>query len=93
MKVIAVVIWGALAFYSLLCLWMPELRLYGKGTQKKLGLFASLGLAVFIWFPGLVVAGLATGLLDDESLSTVWIIFSLCMMILIIGSWIEQLSE
>ena len=93
MKVVAIAIWAVLAFYSLLCVWMPEVRPYHKRSEKKFGLFASLGLALFFWFPALVYAGEVTGLIHRESWPLMWVIFSICMFVVIVGSWIEYMSD
>ena len=94
MKVIVLaVIWSALAVYSLLCIWTPGLRPYHRGTEKRFGLFATLAFAIFFWFPLLVLVGLAAGVIGDESLPTMWVIFCLCLLVAFVGSWIEFYSD
>jgi hypothetical protein len=93
MKYLAIAVWALMAFYSLLCIFLPEVRPYYRGLQKKFGLFASLGLAHFFWFLPLVYACEVTGLVGTISPTFKWAVFCLLMFVAIIGSWIEYLSD
>ncbi len=93
MEYILLALWAILLFYSLLCVFLPEVRPYYRGLQKKIGLSASLGFALFFWFWPLVYAGEVTGLIKPWSAEFKWALFTLLMFVTIIGSWIEYLWD
>lgn len=89
--VLVAIIWGLGLFYSALCIFLPEVRPYYKGLNRKFGLSASIGLAIFFWFPALAAAAFSRGLLDKGWWPTLWVVFSLSMSAAIIGAWLELL--
>ena len=93
MRYLAAAVRALLAFYSLLCVFLPEVRPYYRGLNKKFGLSASLGLALFFWFWPLVHAGELTGPVSPTSRTYMYALFSLLMFVAIVGSWIEYLSD
>jgi len=43
--------------YTALCIGIPEIRIYWKGTKTKLGTVSSVGVAWFIWGFSLEIIG------------------------------------
>lgn len=56
-ELLGVIVWGVAATYTALCIFVPELRIYWKQTDKKLGTLSSIGVAVCVWAPTLVLMG------------------------------------
>ena len=57
MQTIGFIGWVLLASYSLVCIWLPEIRfVYWKGKDVKLGAISYCGLALVFWSP--LLAGL-----------------------------------
>lgn len=54
---LGVIVWGAAAVYTAVCIFVPELRIYWMRSDRKLGTLSSIGLAVCVWPPTLTVMG------------------------------------
>lgn len=93
MKFVLTTVWAVLAFYSLLCVFLPGVRPYYRGLEKKIGLCASLGFALFFWFWPLAYAGEVTGLTGPAFTTFKYGVFSLLLFVTIVGSWVEYLSD
>lgn len=63
-ELIAVSIWIAGMAYAALCVGIPEIRMYWKGSNTKMGLVSCLGVAMFFWSPAFVLLGESMGLIS-----------------------------
>jgi hypothetical protein len=64
-ELIAVSIWVAGMVYTALCVGIPEIRMYWKGSDTKMGMVSCLGVAMFFWIPASVLLGESMGLILD----------------------------
>ncbi len=91
-------IWGVGAFYSLLCVLLPEVRPYipsgyfYTGEHKRWGLLGCIEFAMAVWLPGLFYAGIAVGLIAEQHIFGVYLLALLGVVVAIIGGWVEILS-
>jgi hypothetical protein len=98
MKLLTIAIWVAGAFYSALCLGIPEIRPYLKGSlfwtgkQKTLGLLSCVGFAMVFWCPALIYAGIVTGLIPEGFMSATYLAILLGIIVAMVGSWVDLAS-
>jgi hypothetical protein len=87
MEVILLDVWVVLAFYSILCIWIPEIRLFGwRYTSAKFGTVSYVGLALFFWSPALAF----TGLISKENPFLLYVVMLSAGLITVIGYFMDK---
>ena len=56
-EIVGVIVWGLLTAYSAVAVFVPEIRIHWKRSDKKLGTVSSIGFAMFFWSPTLGLMG------------------------------------
>lgn len=88
-ETLAVSIWFAGMAYFGLCVGIPEIRMYWKGSDTKMGLVSCLGCAMFFWGPALVFMCVATGLTSEVYKFAGYIFCGLGLLVAGIGYLID----
>jgi hypothetical protein len=50
------ILWGALMAYTGIAIFVPQIRIYWRGKDFKVGVVSSIGLASFFWWPMIAAA-------------------------------------
>ena len=88
--VILFILWVVLACYSLVCIFVPEIRVFTWfGSGNKLGTLSHFGLAWFFGSPLLV----ATGVLAERYFTLVYVTMMFAMILMFIGMKVDRLSN
>lgn len=93
-ETLAVTIVVAGMAYTALCLGIPEIRIYYRGSDKKIGPVGSVGLALFFWALGLGLIGSVTGLIPEGWVRQVcsfgvYLLVCLGVVVAIIGFYVD----
>jgi hypothetical protein len=83
-------IWGVAMIYFPLCIWIPEIRPYWKGTQRTIGPVSNFGCAMFVWCPALALAAAAIGLISDAYTGVLYLLESLAIVLVLLGFIIDM---
>jgi hypothetical protein len=62
-------LWSVGMIYSALSIGIPEIRIYWKGSDSRLGFVSSVGMAMFFWCPMAVGAAVNLGIIVPTFLS------------------------
>jgi hypothetical protein len=95
MEIIVLLLWAAGAFYSTLCVLVPEMRpdvdqsRFWTGRDKKVGLLTCVGTAMFFWLPMLTYAAIVTGLLHERNMFAVYLAVMAGAVVAIVGGVID----
>lgn len=81
MKFIGIAAWVTLAFYSALCIWIPEIRIWWAGSDTRVGTLSYIGLALFFWSPVLAI----TGLISEKNYFVLYFVMLLAGLLTMIG--------
>ena len=84
-----VCIWVIAMIYFALCIWIPEIRLYWRGTQKTVGPVSNFGCAMFVWCPALALAATAIGLVSGTHTYVLYFLEALAFVLVILGFIID----
>ena len=93
MKVVFIIVWALFAFYSLICLGLPEVRPYWKSTQVKMGAVGCFGFALFIWGPSLVAVGILIGAIPQSYLFLTYLLVVVAFIVCMMGFIIDMASS
>jgi hypothetical protein len=83
MRTLGIIVWVTGMAYTALCLGIPEIRIYWKGTDKKMGTVSCVGFALFFWWP--VLVWLLGWLIPKEYLIAAYGFVMLAFIIAMIG--------
>lgn len=94
---VLMIIWAAGAFYSALCVFLPEVRPSLSDNrfltgEKKVGLLSCVGFAMALWLPALFYAGMVTGLISESHTFGIYVLFVLGIVVATIGGWVDLFS-
>jgi hypothetical protein len=95
MRIVVLLLWAAGAFYSTLCVFIPELRpavhqsRFWTGRDKKVGLLSCVGVATFFWLPLLTYGAIVTGLLHERYMLAVYWAAVLGVVVATVGGLID----
>ena len=87
MEVIFLDVWVVLAFYSILCIRIPEIRLFGwRYSGIKFGTVSYIELALFFWSPALAI----TGLISRENRFVLYFVMFLAGLVTVMGYFMDR---
>jgi uncharacterized membrane protein len=87
MEVVLLDVWVVLGFYCALCIWIPEIRLFGwRYSGTKFGTVSYVGLAVFLWSPALAI----TGLISKENRFVLCFVMFFAGLVTVIGYFTDR---
>jgi hypothetical protein len=88
--VIIFILWVILACYSLVCIFIPEVRVFTWfGSGSKLGTLSYVGFAWFFGSPLFV----ATGVLAERYATLVYVTMIFAMIVMFIGMKVDRLND
>ncbi|MDQ4120406.1 MAG: hypothetical protein M3209_03060 [Acidobacteriota bacterium] len=90
METVGIIVWIVFAIYSALCLWMPNIRPYWKGSDIRFGTLSCIGFALFVWFPFFVaVISPLIGGFDKSDAPFLFLVIVLAVVIAFIGYFVD----
>jgi hypothetical protein len=78
--------------YSALSIGIPEIRIYWKGTDTRLGFVSSVGLAMFFWCPMVVAAAINLGIISSRFTFTAYLL-GLVALVVSGAGYLMDISE
>ena len=57
-QIFGISVLGLFAGYTAVCIFVPEIRMDWRWSNKRLGTLSSIGLATFVWSPTLRLMGI-----------------------------------